>query len=298
MLAIFFHIIHWKRLLYFFFILFLLKYSLINGFGFETALSFFDLGILVSSGVLIIASGYLFNYFYRKQKRNVKFPVKKAKKYAIIFAVLSLILGFFLAFKIQKPNYSFIFIFGVIYTFFYAKKVRKKTFFTNLLSSFIKSFTILIVCWFDLPTNLSSSQWDIFFKLQIIILIYVAVSFLSNIVREIIIDINNINSDNNFDHKTLPILLGRNRATKIALAISILVCLIVFFIAIIYVKNTSLFTTIILLGTIPQLFIIYKLMTASSSNDYIFLYKISNIGYFLAILSIPIISYHIKYVIN
>ncbi|PKH51869.1 hypothetical protein CXF68_14750 [Tenacibaculum sp. Bg11-29] len=298
MLSIFFHIIHWKRLLYFYFILFLLKYCLINGFGFETTLSFFDLGILVSSGVLIIASGYLFNYFYRKQKRNVKFPVKKAKEYAIIFAFLSLVLGFLLAFKIHKPNYSFLFIFGVIYTFFYAKKVRKKTFFSNLLLSFIKSFTILIVCWFDLPSNLSSSQWDLFFKLQIIILIYVVISFLSNIIREIIIDINNINSDNNFKHKTLPILLGRNRATKIALAICILVCLFVFFIAIIYVENTYLFTTIILLGTIPQLFIIYKLMTASSSNDYIFLYKLSNIGYFLAVLSIPIISYYIKHAIN
>ncbi len=297
MLANFLNIIHWKRLLYFAFLLFLFKFCFLNGYGFETTLSFYDLSVLAISGMLILASGYLFNYFYRKQGKRVKFSVEKAKKYAIVFAIFGLILGFLLSFKIQKPGYSLIFIFCYTFTYFYSKTVRIKTFFSNILKSFIKSFVILFVCWFDFPKDLSSLQWDLFFKLQAIILLYVVISFLSNIVREIIIDINNLNYDNTNKHKTLPILLGRNRAKNIALAITIFVCLIVFIVIVIYVKNTYLLTIIIFLATIPELFLIYHLMTASNAGDYKFIYKISNITYFLGVLSVPIISYFLKYVI-
>ncbi len=278
--------------------MFLFKFSFLHGYGFKTTLTFLDLSLLILSGSLILASGSLINYYYKKQKRGKQISLIKTKNYSILFGVLGILIGVFLSFKIQKPTYSFIFIFIYLFIFIYSKIIIKKTFINSLVKAFLKGFTILLVCWFDSPTILSSTEWNLFFKLQIIIICYVVISFLSNIVREIIIDINNINNDNVNKHNTLPLLLGRKRAKNIALAIAILGCFIVFYFAIINLNNIYFFTTIILLGTVPELIFIYFLLKSSNTEDYKFLYKISNIGYFLAVLSVPIISYLIKNAIN
>ena len=298
MLFIFLNIIRWKELLYLTFILFLFKFSFLYGYGFKTTLTFFDLGILSISGSLILASGYLINYYYKKQRGEKKISKKKIKTYYTLFGFFGILFGTFLSFKIQKPTYSFIIIFCYLIIFIYSKNITKKAFINNLVKSVLKGLTILLVCWFDSPTIASSTQWDLFFKLQVIIIIYVIISFLRNIVREIIISINNLNHDNASKYKTLPILLGRNRAKNIALGIGILDCLIILSVTIIYAKNIYLFAIIMLLGTIPELFFIYHLMNASKADDYKFLYKTSNVCYFLAVLSIPLIAYYFKYVIN
>lgn len=288
------NIIRWKQHLYLIFVLFLFKFCFLSGYGFETILSFFDLAILTTSILLLLASSYLVTFFYKKKGSKKLFFVKESKILAITFGILGLLLSTFLCFKMNKPNYSFIFFISYTITFIYSKQIKHKTFTANIVKSFLKSFAILFICWFDFPINLSSSQLDLFFSIQVIVVLYVIISFLSNIGREIIIDINNINHDNRYNHKTLPILLGRKRAKKIAMILAIIVCITVLSIAFLHVKNTYVRTVIVTLGTIPQLTFIYYLI---NSNNYKFLFRIINIGYFLAFLSILIISYHLKYVI-
>lgn len=296
----FINIIQLKRLLYFSFVLFLFKFCFLYGYGFKTALSFFDLGILTFSFISLFAAGYLFNYYHRKvnSKKKKPFPLKKAKTLSLVFSAISLILGVLLSLKIQKPLYIFIFIFGVIITYTYSKSAIKKTFLNNLIQSFLIPFAIICLWWFDAPVNLSSPQWDLFFKLQLATILYACVSFLSNLVRVLIIDIKNVDKDHFNKHHTIPILLGRKRAKNIILAISIFTCFFVFSLAILFADIKYIYLTIIILGTIPELYFIYHLMKASTKNDFIKLYKITNIVYMLGILSIPIIAYYFKYVIN
>lgn len=299
MIKLFFDIIRWKELLYLSFVLFLFKFSFLHGYGFETALSFTDLGLLAFSGCLILASGHLINYAYRKsKKKHVKFPIKKAKKYSYITAILGVFLGAFLCFKIGKLSYIIVFILSIIAVLVYSRTVTKKTFINNLVKAFLKSSIILLVLWFDAPINLSISQWNLFYLLETVIISYFIISFLSNIVREIIIDFNNINIDNAKKHNTLPIVLGRRRAKKTAIIIAIISCLFVFSFAIINLKNTFIVTTILLFGTLPELVFIYFLLLASSNKDYKRLYKLANVAYLLSMLTIPILAYYFKYVIT
>lgn len=298
MLVAFFNIIRWKELLYFIFLLFLFKFCFLYGCGFKTTLSFLDLSILSLSTTFIIGTGYLTNYYKRKQGKKNVFPLDKIKTSVIFFSISGISLGVLLSFKINKPYYSFIFLCCLIATLIYANNTKKKTFLNSIGRAFLKPFIILIVLWFDAPINLNTSQWDLFFKLQSIAIVYVIISFLSNFYREIIIDINKINYDYVRKNTTLPVILGRKRAKSTALIIVITVSIIILYFSITYIKNKILLLAIFFLGTVPELFIIYLLMNASSSNSYKFIYRVSNIAYLLAIFSVPIVTYYFKYVIK
>ncbi|MEX6625730.1 UbiA family prenyltransferase [Tenacibaculum salmonis] len=287
-------------LLYLGFVFFLFKYSFLYGYGFKTILSFFDLAILTIAILLFISSNYLVVFYSEKQQSITNnFFLPYAKKYAIIFGILGLLLSTFLSFKIQKPIYSLLFIICFPIILIYSKKIVGKTFMSNILRPFLRSFLILFVCWFDSPVDItSSSDLDLFIKIQVIISLYVITSFLANIIQEIIIDIKNVNHDNKNNNKTLPILLGRNRAKKTAIIISTIICFIYFSITFLYVNNISIRYLVIFFGTVPNLVFIYYLMNASSSDDYKTLSKIFKIVFFIAFITIPIISYYLKHVIK
>nr|WP_047788810.1 UbiA family prenyltransferase [Tenacibaculum mesophilum] len=294
----FLNIIQWKKIIYFIFILFLFKYSFLYGYGFETTLSFFDLGLLSISSAFLLASGYLTSFFFRNKQKKTRLPLNKIKKVSILLMIFGILVGLIVSLKVNKIWYGLIFIICPIVVHLYSKNNIQKTFFSNIVTSFLKPFALLMLWWFDFPLNLSIEQWELFYNLQLITIGYVIISFLSNMVIEIIIDIINVNHDNINKQNTLPVLLGRKRAKDIALMLSFIACLFVFSVAVAFLKNKFIFSTIILLGILPELYFIYKLMLASESKDYNNLLKISYISFFLALLSVPTISYYIKYVIS
>ncbi|MCG8859430.1 hypothetical protein [Tenacibaculum finnmarkense] len=286
-------VIRWKLLLYFSIVFFLFKYCFLYGYGFETILSFFDAAILTSALLLLIASSYLVVFYKGKQLGKANFFLPYSKKYAIIFGVLGLILSSFLCFKIERPSYSFLFLIFFSIIIRYSKKIIEKTFMSNILRPFLRSFFVLFVCWLDRPINISSTtQLDLFFKLQIILSIYIISAFLTNIVRGIIIDI--INYDRKSKNETLPFLLGRNRAKKTVIIITIITCFSLLLIPFLYIENLYVRLLVLSLTVFYRLFFYYYLLGASTTSNYTFLLKILNISFVLSFLSIPILSYYLK----
>ncbi|MCD8411811.1 UbiA prenyltransferase family protein [Tenacibaculum finnmarkense] len=293
MISTLFKVIRWKLLLYFAIVFFLFKYCFLYGYGFETILSFFDAAILTSALLLLIASSYLVVFYKGKQLGKANLFLPYSKKYAIIFGVLGLILSSFLCFKIERPSYSFLFLIFFSIIIRYSKKIIEKTFMSNILRSFLRSFFVLFVCWLDRPINISSTtQLDLFFKLQIILSIYIISAFLTNIVRGIIIDI--INYDRKSKNETLPFLLGRNRAKKTVIIITIITCFSLLLIPFLYIENLYVRLLILSLTVFYRLFFYYYLLGASTTSNYTFLLKILNISFVLSFLSIPILSYYLK----
>lgn len=249
-------VIRWKLLLYFAIVFFLFKYCFLYGYGFETILSFFDAAILTSALLLLIASSYLVVFYKGKQLGKANLFLPYSKKYAIIFGVLGLILSSFLCFKIERPSYSFLFLIFFSIIIRYSKKIIEKTFMSNILRPFLRSFFVLFVCWLDRPINISSTtQLDLFFKLQIILSIYIISAFLTNIVRGIIIDI--INYDRKSKNETLPFLLGRNRAKKTVIIITIITCFSLLLIPFLYIENLYVRLLILSLTVFYRLFFYY-----------------------------------------
>nr|WP_299033628.1 UbiA family prenyltransferase [uncultured Tenacibaculum sp.] len=294
----FLNIIQWKKIVYFVFILFLFKFCFLYGYGFKTTLSFFDLGLLSIASALLLASGYITSFIIRKQQKKTRLNLKKIKKLSFLLTLIGVLAGILLSFKIERPFDGILFIICPIIVHFYIKSNIKKTFISNIVTAFLKPFALLTLLWFDCPIDLTHDQWTLFYNLQLITIAYIIISFFSNIVIEIIFDLININEDNQNKQNTLPILLGRKRARNISLLLSIICCFFLFSISLAFYDSTFIFATLMLLGIIPYLYFIYYLMKASEVKDYQQLIKISYFNFFLALLSIPLIAYYLKYVIN
>ena len=295
----FLDIIRWKKLLYIVVIQFLFKICFLYNQGFSTRLSFFQFFLLSLSTICVLATGYLLSYSVRKKTHKyLKFGAKRALKGAVLTGVLGVFFCVVISFSIGKPQYSLIAVISVLIVSVYSYYITQKTFFTNLINSFIKVLSILIIWWFDTPINSNELQWEIYFRFELITVFYMSLSFVGNIVRETVKDIVNINQDYECNYRTIPILLGRRRAKYIALIISVLGCVAIFTVAVIFIKNKFILSTILFLGTFPQLYFIYSLMNAKSDKEYKRALKISDFAYGAAVASVPVVAYYFRYVIQ
>ena len=297
-LKVFFNIVDWKRILYFSFVIFLAKYCFLYGFGFETTLSFLDVTLFTTSCIFFYISIYALNYYFlNKNKKTARsLPIFKIGSYILLLA--GLLLGIYLSFKIHRPYFSLLFLFSSISAYIYSKYSIQKSFLSLLIKSFLLPFTILSVWWIDSPVNLTTTEWNLFFKLQFITMIYILLSFLSTLTEEIIISITNINEDNLKKNKTLPILLGRKRAKNVTLTMMIFSAFLILFLAFSFFKIEYLFITILTSTLIPQTYIIYLSIKTSTDKEYKKLLKTMKIFHAFGIIGILSIAYYFKYVVQ
>jgi 4-hydroxybenzoate polyprenyltransferase len=120
-----------------------------------------------------------------------------------------------------------------------------------------------------------------------------------NFIREIIKDIEDVNGDYNQGMNTLPIAIGINRASKIALGfavIAFILCLLYintyFFINKLYIVTLYAFAFILA----PLLYFIVKILTAKSPKDFHHLSSVLKLILLFGILSILVI--HLNHLYN
>ena len=284
------NIIQWKRLLYFSFIIFLAKFCFLFGFGFETILSFFDLLLFTVSCTLLYASTYLLSFYYHNKTKRKDF--KKIELTSFLFVFTAIILGVYFSFKIDNLYFSIVFFIISLLVFTYSKYSKENSFTRYLVKSFAIPITVIFVLWLDEPVNLNNTQWNLFFKLQLIIVVYILLSFLNTLTEEIIKGIKNINKDNLKKLKTLPILLGRKRAKRIALAMMFTSALLITYLALYFIKIKFLFFAVILFNWLPRVYLIYSLIKSSTNKDYKLLLKKMRYLHFFGLLGIVSIAYY------
>ncbi len=289
------NIIQWKSLLYFAFVIFLAKFCFLFGFGFETILSFFDLLLFTVSCTLLYASTYLLSFYYNNKTKRKDF--KKIELTSFLFVFTAIILGVYFSFKIDNLYFSIVFFIISLLVFTYSKYSKENSFTRYLVKSFAIPITIIFVLWLDEPVNLNNTQWNLFFKLQLIIVVYLLLSFLSTLMDEIISGIKNINKDNLNNLKTLPILLGRKRAKRVALAMMFISALLITYLAVYFIKIKFLFITILVFNWLPRIYLIYLLTKTYTTKDYKVLLLRMKLLHFYGLISVLLIAYYFKYVI-
>lgn len=293
-LKIFFNIVDWKRLLYFSFIIFLAKYCFLYGFGFETTLSFVDITIFTFSCMLFYISIYTLKHYY---VNKISLNLQNLKIISFICLVLGFLAGVYLSFKIQKPYFSFLFLFCAILAIVFSKHTEKNSFLSHLIKSFLLPFTILCVWAIDTPINLTTNQWNIFFKLQFITMAYLLLSFISTLIEETIKGITTINEDNLNKRKTIPILLGRKRAKSVILSMMFFSAILILLLAFSLKQSKYLFITVVLSNLLPQVYTMYLLTKATTNKSYRSLLKRMKAFHAFGIMGVIAIAYYFKYVI-
>ena len=296
--VVFLKLIRWKNLLLIIYVYLLIKFLLFPSFSIETALSLFQFFILLLSIVLITAAGYIINDIEDVISDKINKPkklivskvisIEKALQWYKITNTLGIALGILFCLNIGNPTFSFIFIGTPLLLYFYAKKLKSKPFIGNFIVAFLIGFSIFILAIFEFGFLIKNEPKHLAFNIIIALSIF---AFFTNLTREIIKDIEDINGDYALKMKTLPIVLGVTRAKNIAL----ITCIFpIGLLLIIFLNYSELYkyTMLYLLITVflPLLYTAIKLFSIKKKKNFKKISTILKITMFLGISSLIIFS--------
>jgi 4-hydroxybenzoate polyprenyltransferase len=263
--------------------------------------------LLVFSTVCIAAGGHIINAIFDQETDSENRPeatiigkhISESKGYNlyVVFTFIGVAIGFYLSNVIDRPNFAIIFILIASTLYLYATSLKQNLLIGNIIIALLLSTSVLIIGLFDLLPAIYDENQAIMGLLFGILIDYAVFTFIINLIREIVKDIEDINGDSNQGMNTLPILLGVPKATKVVFALSFIPIICVFYYLKVYIFDGNLILSSIY-GLIfiasPLLYFTVKIWSAKEPKDFRHLSTILKWILFFGILSILVISLNLK----
>ncbi len=250
-----------------------IKYGLFDPFGIPITLNGFGISLLIIATVSIAAAGNISIEIYNQNGENPKnlihnkIPEKNANMLFIIFNVLGVLIGFYLANLIGRPGFAalFIIISGVFYI--YASYLKEILVIKNIIIAVLAALSLIVIGIFDLLpaiTEKNRASQTVIFS---IVLDYSIFAFMIIILREIIKDCLAIDKDHNIGIKTIPIIMGKDRTIKLVGLLTIIPILaVVYYIYTYLFSNSNAVISILILIIAPLLYFMIRCFTAESDK--------------------------------
>lgn len=290
-------LIRYKNLIIIALLQILLRYALLlpilESYNIQPVLSDFRFGLLVLVTVLLAASGYIINDYFDIRIDRINRPDsvvvgRKIKRRTALFlhvllTIFAILIGLFLAYVSRKESYALFFIAVPVILWYYSTTFKRHILIGNLVIAMFTSIVALLVVSIEfamlsrahgmeiLQSEACSTAW--FWTSG-----FALFAFITNLVREIIKDAEDINGDKAVGCRTLPIALGLP-LTKvfvliIELASVLILWLIYFFVP--PVKTIPYVTLYFIVGlTLPHIVLMLLWMRAKSSRQF---YHVSTLG--------------------
>ena len=231
------------------------------------------------STLCIAAAGNIINDIYdtetdainRSSKVIIGKSISEKTAYTLFFTfnIIGVLIGFYLSNLVGRSNFFAIFVLisGLLYI--YASYLKQSLLLGNILISVLVSLSILIVGVFELiPVITAQNQTTqlTFFK---ILMDYAIFAFLINLVREITKDIEDIDGDYKSGMNTLPIAIGRDRASKVVFALTVVVLFVVVYYLVTYLlKFEVIIAYFVILIIAPLIYISVKAFGAKTKKHF------------------------------
>lgn len=305
----FLNLIRWKNLIMIALVQILIKYALLLPFndshGVTAALSPFAFTLLVIATLCIAAGGYIINDIYDIETDKVNKPnkviinkyisEKDGYTYFMLCNIIGVGLGFYLAYHVNYASLFVIFFISSTLLYIYSTALKQMFLIGNIVISIVVALSIMVVGIFELIPSMNSLNNVPNMTFLEIIRDYAIFAFLINLVREVIKDIEDINGDHKVGMQTMPIVLGRERANKIAFILS----LIPLFSVVYYVVN-NLFKQQILVGyflifvVAPLIYGTIKIFSAEQPSHYKHIGNVLKLAMLTGMLSMLIYPFILK----
>ncbi|NAS29983.1 prenyltransferase [Flavobacteriaceae bacterium R38] len=284
----------------------LFKFFLIDTFFKETALSDGQFILLIIATLCIAAAGYIINDIQDVEIDKINKPEqliinqhiseKRANNFYLIFNFIGVLLGFYISNIIGKTGFAVVFVLisGLLYL--YATSLKQYLIISNIVVAILVSISILIIGLFDvLPIMTTTNEFLVKYHFKIL-LIYTGFAFYTNLLREVIKDIQDIDGDYTNKMKTLPIVLGKQRTIKLISVLSLFIAVAVFYYMYSYLSDYQVIV-FYMLGLIiaPVIYFSFLAWEAEKKKDFSKLSILLKLIMILGVLSIiPIHFYALK----
>lgn len=279
-LSVFFNLIRWKNLLLIIYVQLVIKFLFLPYFNTNSQLQNWQFLILLAAILFLTAAGYIINDFYdiatdhinKPSKNSIGIKISKEKAILIYqyFNILGISFGAIICFSLQKPSLFFIFLTTALLLYYYSKYLKALPLIGNFIVAFLIALSIFLLAIFDINHSQKTTDYNF------VIATFSMVSFFAfclNFIREILKDIEDVNGDYYLNMNTLPILIGRNRAKKLVLILTILTTSILIIFLLFFAGNNkiiAIYTVVFII--IPLLYIASKILNLSSPKK---IHKIS-----------------------
>jgi 4-hydroxybenzoate polyprenyltransferase len=276
---------------------YLIKYVVFRSLGATTTLGDLQFGLLVFATLCIAAGGYVINDLHDLQTDTINRPQKvragvhvSEKNSSLFYMVVTTFgvgLGFYLSYTIEKPGFAAIFVAVAALLYLYATYLKSILLVGNILISMLVGFSLILVVLFDiLPSTYSFNMvrhQDIFKT----VLLYAGFAFWLNLIREIVKDIQDINGDQNAGRNTLPIAIGRSRATTVVLGLAVLLTFatLAYVYYVLYVNQVAVLYFLLSIVA-PLLYFCVKCYHAERQKDFALLSILAKIVFFSGVSSL------------
>jgi 4-hydroxybenzoate polyprenyltransferase len=283
----------------------LIKYALLVPFGVITALNGFGFSLLVLATLCIAAAGNIINDIYDVETDLVNKPnqvivgktisEKKANNLFIAFNVIGVGLGFYVSNLVGKNGFFAIFVIISALLYVYASYLKQILVIGNIVISILVALSIIIVGLFELLPIITPENQTVQLTYFKIILDYALFAFLINLVRELAKDIEDIDGDHKAGMNTLPIAIGRDRASKVLFALSLMPLLAVVYYMITYLYKQPIAIGYFLIFVVaPLIYIAIKSFNAETKKDVRHISKILKLVMLLGMLSLLLFPFILK----
>ena len=272
------NLIRWKNLLLIALVQSLIKYALFEPFGIDITLNNLQFSLLVLATICIAAAGNVINDIYDVETDLVNKPSKVIVSKHIsenialnLFIALNIIgvgLGFYLANAIGKSGFAAVFVIISALLYIYASYLKQTLLIGNIVISVLVAMSIIIVGLFDLLPAITPQNQQTQLTIFKILLDYALFAFIINLLREMVKDIEDIDGDFKAEMKTLPIIIGRERAGKLVFICSLLPLFGVIYYLVIYLYKQPLAIWYFLIYIIaPLLYFTIKSYSAETKPE-------------------------------
>lgn len=304
----FLKLIRYQNLLLLAFMQFIFRYGFLNLQDTPLALNHWQYGLLVLSTVLIAAAGYVINDIFdqdtdrenKPEKIIIGKSISETTAYNLYVAlnVSGVAIGFYLSNVILKPGFAVIFILIASTLYMYATSLKQLLLLGNIFVAILLSFSVLIIGLFDLYPAIDRENQLLMGNLFSILLDYAIFAFMVNFIREIVKDIEDLKGDSSQGMKTLAIILGAAKTSKLIFALGLIpIASLLIYVNNYFVPNNLIITTVytFIFVLAPLIYFNVKIWNAKTKNDFKALSLLLKWVLLFGILSVVILTLNIKY---
>jgi len=265
--------------------------------------------LLLLASVLIAAAGYIINDYFDLNIDKINKPdrliIEKqirrrwAMALHMIFSSAGVALSMYISYRIGNWLIVFLNFFSVLLLWFYSTTFKKKLLIGNVIISLLTAWVILVlyVCEMKLSVVfVSGEQLHRLYLRQLfkIAILYSSFAFIISLIREVIKDIEDIQGDEKFGCRTMPVVWGVPvskvfSATWLLVLIGALV-IIQFYVLQLHWWWFSVYGVVLIIA--PLLQILYRLYFAEVPADYHRLSTSLKFVMFTGILSMLLFRYY------
>ena len=293
----FLKLIRWQNLLMVILTMVLMRYAvlapviskigviLIKGSGEEIPMSlqfpWYDFILLVAATVFITAGGYIINDYFdiktdliNKGKVIVgtKIPRRKAMMWHSILNVAGVSAGFYISYKAGYIwlGTMFLMVSGLLY--FYSASYKRQFLIGNIIVAILTAMVPLLVVFYEWPALYKYYTINAIRLPQINIIVYwvggfALFAFLTNLIREIIKDIEDFEGDSAYGRNTVPVVIGVLSSKIVSISLIILTIIMLYLVWHFFVNDTITLIYVTVMIVLPLLFVIFKLIKSRGKKQ-------------------------------